>query len=1658
MSALTILALEAPALAASIWSVGAIFFYGSKYVETAEAWLNGTHTASVVSGTMEDGISAGVVTTAVIEPRTEVELSISMPTSDRCTTSNSKEPGPIITTVPTDPPEVWILVNGEWAKQPKITKAEATTKRSKSKSPHFSPIISNTRPPLEPIHTPRPSAEGPQHFKIAFFAMVTYFECVLQIIGRFFSSIVRCLSSFVGSTRSSMISLVEAILSAVQSISSHLRAVPSYIARPFIWTATEVLVPFYNWLFVDVVISIPWSAIGYTIDLISLLSKWTSRIWSIYTTSDNTLFLISIILLITFCTFKCFFGDDHPTDNDDNEGEANISPYISPEDNHDDAIFRSAGSKMNSSPSVRSPVNETTNNTRSDGIPRFPHTVTNMPPPTEREMRRLSTNAKEAAREEEERNRFSDTGNNGTEERSPADLPITPVGRDNYVTRASRSDHTSDMRSDRRSRPITYHDSPTPFATEQFEARTAEVERLASPREKDAPRLWGENIQQAERKREQDEKAARLREVRRRERLTIKNLSTIRGDCIKNTTPQPESTPAKGSTLKVEILRATDREKIEATVIKDTIAQTLIATDPIVQVPSSADPFLRGSQELDRKSLNKEHQKTEELGYPARPSPEVPNTMNVFEGKEDLSKEREEIDIFGMREEVRVLQGREKEGNVKPTDIQTSRQPELSTPTETITLGLKKLVIAEPDEKKDEDDGNMPGSGGHTAGGMRNLDVLFGGYSETESSTPERPCVSTIQLTPPRDTEISPTGPVSLVDNTKLRALAPKFRKSRKKEGSKIRASRKRAVHSSNINKQQSKPSAKPYDRDNHALPTTTARAVILQRHDLVKFGNPSNSPVEQYDLTRPGPFQGPAFQISQTASPSHSQPPVHPPFQTDVPSPFQSTVQQTVQPPVQPPVQSPVQSTVQGYEQFIIPGFYEPPIHEHMKLNVQASSPPILTDVPMKDVPPAPLSPPVDDGERMVIDGENESSNAATAPSSPFGSLPSFLVTPPNDFGQQPAAPVANSQFDDTEMGEDASGNVQISMGDSYPMPEPFGIAGNLDQHDIFSPAPSPSWSDSFSTGIPDDLNHLNVVLSPSPNPLGHPPTHGSLTEFDWESQSGLGDNNSSTNSWDTGLWMPTDDVVHDGQSSEALVGNISDGGQHSQTPITSGPGGNSPGPITNGFDGDQDMQGTTTVQPLSTQIFNEEDSIPNPGVESLPYCLPGPQGPSYSNPMTPSQRAKFMTQMINTAKGVFGEFQSPTVLGASPISTGTGTFPPATSTRTREPSTSNIPSTGVPPATTPPGAISTGRINSNTENDPTPAGDVSLGGIGLAYDSSSDAEKAEKAEKAMKAEKTERKAKARKEEEARHEKQLREIGDIVEFSEDCDSSEEEENAPSTPRRKILKPKGKMLTVNFLEGGNPSKIVNANTDAKLTPRPNHTETLDVAGNSSPTKETHDERQAREVMVKVEAQAAINRRSMDAQNVKMDFGTAEENAEWHETTGRTMGGAAFTQKDFERKKKDFERRKRKEKREAETTRAADALTKMMDKADMWRGKRDGEVRNQKDSLSSELTEDNEKKGEDEKTGEDEKKGEDKNKGEDETRGEDEESYISSIDSAGLAIEAYNVANNKPLQEEHEWYKNLAKTARDNQVDADDNQDDDEEANLAMELEKGLRED
>jgi hypothetical protein len=1612
MSALTILALEAPALAASIWSVGVIFFYGSKYVEKAESWLNGTHTASVFSGPMEDEISAGVVTTPVIEPRTTLELSTSIPKSDRYTTSNSKEPAPVITTVPTAPPEVWILVEGEWAKQPKITKAEATTKRSKSKSPLLSPTMSYTRPTLESIHTAGPSAEGPRHFITTFFAMVTYFECVLQIIGRFFSSIARWLSSFFDSTMFAMIRLLEATLSAVQSISSHLRTVPSYIAPPFIWAATIVLVPFYNWLIFDVVISIPRAAIRNASDLISLLSKWTSRIWSIYTTSDNTLFLISIILLITFCTFKCFFGHDDPTDNDNNAGESNVSSHNHPEENYGDGTSRSAGSEVNSS--LLSPRNEITNDTRSNGNSGFPHTKTNRHPLTEREMRRLRTNAKEAAHEEEERNRFSDAGNNGTEERSPADLPNTPVGRDKSY---------SDRRTDRRPHPITDHDSPSPFATEQSEARTEEAETIASRREAadsgDALRLSGENIQQADRKREQDEKATSLREARRQKRMMIKKFSTIRGDSIKNTIPQTQSTPAKGSTLKVEKFSVTHRDKIEATVVEETIAQTPIATDPIVQVPSLADAFPLGSQGLDRKSLNKEHQKTEELGSPPRPSPQVPNIMNIFEGEGDLfKKEREGIDVFGMNEESRVLQGREQEGKMKPTDIQTPGQPDLPTLTETITLGLKKLVIVEPDENKDEGDGHMLGSGGYTAGGMRNLDVLFGGYGETESSTPERPYVSTIQLTPPSDTELSPTGPASLVDNTKLRALAPKFRKSRNKEGSKIRASRKRAVHSSNINKQQSKPSAKPYDRSNHAIPTRTARTAMSQRHDPVEFGISSESPVEQYDLSRPRPTQEPAFQTSQTASSSHSQ----------------------------------------------------SSVHENMQLNVQASSPPILTDVPMKDVPLAPLSPPiddgermiidnsermiVDDGERMVIDGENESSNAATAPSSPFGSLPSFLVTPPNDFGQQPAAPVANSQSDDTEMSEDTPEDVEISVGDSYPMPEPFGIAGNLDHHDRFNTAPSPSWSDSISTGIPDDLNHLNAVFSPSPNPLGHLPTHESLTDFDWESQSGLGDNDSSPNSWDTGLWMPTNDVVHDGQSSEALVDNVSDGGQHSQTPITSALGGIFPGPITNDFGGGQNVQGPTAIQPLSTQFFDGEDSIPSPGVESLPYSLAGPQDPSYSNPITPSQQAKFMAQMINTAKGVFGQFQSPTVLGASPISTGSGTFPATTSTALREPSTSNIPSTGVPPAATPPGAIPTARVNSKTENDFTPARDASLGGIELAYDSSSDAEKVKKAEKAMKAENTERKAKARKEKEAREQKQLREIGDIVEFSEDCDSSEdrdrseEEENAPSPSRRKILKPKGKMLTVNFVEWGNLSNVAKANTDVQLTPTPNHTKTLDIAGNSSPTKETHEEREARDVTVELEAQAAINRRSMDAQNAKMDFGTEEENAEWYETTGRTTGGAAFTQKDFKRKQKDFERRKRKERKEAKTALAAEALMKIMDKADTWRGKRDGEVGNKKDGLSSELTENKEKRGEEEKKGEEERAVED----------EVEESDISSIGSAEWAIITANLANNKSFQEQHELYKKLAKTERDSQVDANDNQEDDEEANLAKELEKGLRED
>jgi hypothetical protein len=213
------------------------------------------------------------------------------------------------------------------------------------------------------------------------------------------------------------------------------------------------------------------------------------------------------------------------------------------------------------------------------------------------------------------------------------------------------------------------------------------------------------------------------------------------------------------------------------------------------------------------------------------------------------------------------------------------------------------------------------------------------------------------------------------------------------------------------------------------------------------------------------------------------------------------------------------------------------------------------------------------------------------------------------------------------------------------------------------------------------------------------------------------------------------------------------------------------------------------------------------------------------------------------------------------------------------------------------------------------------------------------------------------------------------------------------TPRKRLI-PKSRGSNTNILKKDDFVKGEKANTDIKWDSSPKRNITFSVPDLTIRLEETDAERQLRELTAKMDTQADRRRREMVRQNTELEFGTAEDNADWHESTGGKNGQVVFTKEDFQKKQTEFKRLQRKARDEAKTESAADLLMKM-NAADQAKKKRQEKDLESVLAISGGAAEANEEKQ------------------------DDEESEISDLDEADLADITDQVNHNQALADDAE---------------------------------------
>jgi len=573
--------------------------------------------------------------------------------------------------------------------------------------------------------------------------------------------------------------------------------------------------------------------------------------------------------------------------------------------------------------------------------------------------------------------------------------------------------------------------------------------------------------------------------------------------------------------------------------------------------------------------------------------------------------------------------------------------------------------------------------------------------------------------------------------------------------------------------------------------------------------------------------------------------------------------------------------------------------------------APPVPTVLSTSSAPPA-----IDDGEEMIIDDENEKSysddrdfDMGEADDPPtrcgvnqpllgvFGS--SFKTDEPAP--QQPSNTMKSGpQLDDVDMDE-VTTDVTMRHGSSQPIT--FGTVLAPVRPNPINIVPAPLRADAFGNVTTPQPIPFSVVAAPDPVTIvPAPPRHdqfGTLST-QWTSMTSMSNSFSGGEpvgapvSNDIGRDEPiqTPIICRFGGDQSTHVSTISDSGGHPTQ-----------APTNNAFGGIQHLKGTTVTHGPSIQPFSTT-SLSNPGTSS--HILGGPNNPSNSGSLMPSQKAKIMTQMLNYDKGDSGSVSVTAVSRRSSINPGTDIFPSTTPTARHDSSSSNVFDIISPPAPVRPGSGSTAQKSSNIESKVTPIRGTSTGSMEVAHDLLSDAEKVEKAEKANRRNKAKR--------------------------------EKDRLVPPTPRERLI-PKVRALNTRLIQKDDFAKSRKADTGAKRDASPNRSKTFVVPGPSVPLEETDEDRQLRELTAKMDAQASQHRKEMNRQNTELEFGTEADNAEWHEGTGRKTGQALFTKEDFLKKRKEFKRLQSRAREEVKTDSAADALMDKMNAADPARKQR-----------------------------------------------------------------------------------------------------------------------
>jgi hypothetical protein len=1385
------LAIEVPVIAAGIWSTGAAFFYGSQYIGKVEVWLNQPETILAKYRHTEVKEFADVVATIAIKPSNESKTSTSIITSDGGTTSTFQETIPRKTgrcpVKPTALPKVSVLVGDTWLELRKNPKDHMTTREKEIKSP--SPFSKSERKTLK--KAPAIWAEEVRYVRVKILHFFT-------TIGNFFPGNLvhnlerlRYASSTIlatapphnsGSNNTSwhswiskisncnISSIFEAYWSASQLIYSQLSVVTVDIAAPFIWTATRITIPLLRWFIFDIVCPPPRAAFRYTSDCLALISKWSSQIWFIYKKSDTVLFLIGMVFIIIGCGFYCCFENVLIDEKDDNNNTSGDETHGTCETSYGFDTY-----DVTSPSPLSSTGNISRNNTFSGVTPKLGRGITNLSRPTDTERDRLHLKTEAGAVcDEEEQNRVYRGEKDGTAKTPRITTPIAPIEGSNRAT------NDTEIRDLMYTYPgsVSRRPIPDPIPNETPKERAARLERLVARMKIENEELpqrlrdegekrYQEGLQKKQfnlRKR-QNEEEARVQEARNQSRSKTEKFLALPEGKIENTTLQQATMIAKNSPSEAKTL-TTEGGNIKTTIFEAPVRQPTITTDSLVQRPNATDPRPHVRRSHHETSLNKNSQKTDGNGIPFVDIPgvqqlasQIANDRTGFRLIEDPFKKN--------RKSLRIFEINEKKGLVTDARSQSPLQPNFEGFTQSITPEPNHPVIGGLNDNKDGGaDINL--GGGSSITDVIDTNVILGRYpaASTGLVTSEGPSISVKHSTSPGDTEPLQNIPSALVNNALRNALPmPRFKKSRSKGSGRQRTPR-ISENASKANKMVSTSLDEPYDSTRHGL-SNSSQLATTKTVEPYEPRLPPVLPVDQSDPTKPGLVHGPS-----------------------------------IQEPGQPRIPGLSQTNIQGLIQSQSGGV------------LMEDAPPVPTAL---STSPAPLA--IDDGEEMIIDDENEKpyrddrdfdmGEADDPPtrcgvSQPllgvFGS--SFKTDEPAP--QQPSNTIENGpQLDDVDMDEVTT---DVTMCDGSSQPIPFGTVLAPVRPNPIDIVPAPLRADTFGNFTTPQPIPFSVVAAPDPITIvPAPPRHdqfGTLST-QWTSMTSM--NNSFSGGEPVGA--PVGNNIGRGEPIQTPIICRFGGDQSTHASTISDSGGHpTQAPTNNAFGESQHLKGTTVTHGPSIRPFSTT-SLSNPGTSS--HILDGPNNPSNSGSLMPSQKAKIMTQMLNYAKGGSGSVSATAVSGRSSINPGTDIFPSATPTALHDSSSSNVFDIISPPALVRPRSGSTAQKSSNIESKVTPIRGTSTGSMEVAHDLLNDAEKVEKAEKANRRDKAKR--------------------------------EKERLVPPTPRERLI-PKVRALNTRLIQKDDFAKSGKADTSAKRDSSPNRSKTFVVPGPSVPLEETDEDR------------------------------------------------------------------------------------------------------------------------------------------------------------------------------------------------------------------------